>query len=70
MKSGEGTESVVNNTFRIRCDDGTESPETSNVLKLQSTGAGTYHAPAPGTSGQSALPTSPVPDSRQATRCP
>eukprot|EP00873_Tetraselmis_striata_P010899 jgi/Tetstr1/431163/TSEL_020875.t1 len=41
MRFGEVAESVLNKTSRIRWDDATESPEASNVLKLQTTGAGT-----------------------------
>lgn len=40
FKFGNVEESVANNKFRIRWDDGTESLETSNVLKLQPDGAG------------------------------
>eukprot|EP00873_Tetraselmis_striata_P046241 jgi/Tetstr1/466505/TSEL_011012.t1 len=40
LKFGNVVESVANNQFRIMWDDGTESCETTNVLKLQPTGAG------------------------------
>ena len=40
LKFGNVVESVASNKFRIRWDDGTESCETTNVLKLQPTGAG------------------------------
>eukprot|EP00873_Tetraselmis_striata_P022328 jgi/Tetstr1/442592/TSEL_030688.t1 len=39
LKFGNVVESVASNKFRIRWDDGTESCETTNVLKLQPTGA-------------------------------
>eukprot|EP00873_Tetraselmis_striata_P000823 jgi/Tetstr1/421087/TSEL_012131.t1 len=40
LKFGNVVESVASNKFRIRWDDGTEPCETTNVLKLQPTGAG------------------------------
>jgi hypothetical protein len=40
LKFGNVVESVASNKFRIKWDDGTESCETTNVLKVQPTGAG------------------------------
>eukprot|EP00873_Tetraselmis_striata_P018647 jgi/Tetstr1/438911/TSEL_027419.t1 len=40
LKFGNVVESVASNKFRIRWDDGTYPCETTNVLKLQPTGAG------------------------------
>eukprot|EP00873_Tetraselmis_striata_P028533 jgi/Tetstr1/448797/TSEL_036031.t1 len=54
LKFGNVVESVANNKFRIRWDDGTESCETTNVLKLQPTGAGALPQSAAGSAGCSA----------------
>eukprot|EP00873_Tetraselmis_striata_P007661 jgi/Tetstr1/427925/TSEL_018000.t1 len=45
LKFGNVVESVASNKFRIKWDDGTKSCETTNVLKLQTTGAGALPAP-------------------------
>eukprot|EP00873_Tetraselmis_striata_P037229 jgi/Tetstr1/457493/TSEL_044075.t1 len=63
LKFGNVVESVANNKFRIRWDDGTESCETTNVLKLQPTGAGALPQAR-------ALSTVPFTEPRQAMPCP
>eukprot|EP00873_Tetraselmis_striata_P010849 jgi/Tetstr1/431113/TSEL_020829.t1 len=63
LKFGNVVESIANNKFRIRWDDGTESCETTNVLKLQPTGAGALPQAR-------ALSTVPFTEPRQAMPCP
>eukprot|EP00873_Tetraselmis_striata_P008512 jgi/Tetstr1/428776/TSEL_018764.t1 len=63
LKFGNVVESVASNKFRIRRDDGTESCETTKVLKLQPTDAGALPRAR-------ALSTVPFTEPRQAMPCP